>query len=186
MSRSAVLIIDAQVGAFNFPPEMYRGKETLSSINRLTALARSHSIPVIFIQHTGPEGSPMAHSSAPWQLHPDLVVESEDIAIQKTAGDSFHETRLHSTLQELNVKQIFLGGYATELCVDTTARRAAVLGYKTTLVADAHTTKNRPNLSAEQIIAHHHWVLPNIACPGNQISVNDIDELVREFGAAGA
>lgn len=177
MAKSAILVIDAQVGPFSFPPEMYRAEETLAAINRLTQIARSHSMPVIFIQHIGPEGSPMAPGSPAWQVHPALLARHDDLYINKTHGDAFHNTDLQATLDNLEITTLYLSGYATELCVDTTARRASVLGYKTILVSDAHTTKNRPSLQADQIIAHHHWVLSNVACPGNQIIVNSTNEI---------
>jgi len=179
----AVLIIDAQVAPFTGSPKVHHGKETLANINRLAELARSHSMNVIFIQHNGPEGSPMEPLSDGWQLHHRLKMTGTDLLVRKTASDAFHDTELDSILSDLSIKELYLAGYATELCVDTTARRAASLGYKTTLVADAHTTRNRPSLDAEHIITHHQWVLSNLVCPGNPISVKSIDELEHEFGA---
>jgi nicotinamidase-related amidase len=40
------------------------------------------------------------------------------------------------------VSRLYVTGCLTELCVDTTCRRAIGLGFATTLVADGHTTED--------------------------------------------
>lgn len=45
------------------------------------------------------------------------------------------------------------------MCIDTTCRRAFSLGYKVTLVSDAHSTWNSQVITAQQIINHHNSVL---------------------------
>ncbi|WP_437578615.1 isochorismatase family protein [Sorangium sp. So ce887] len=51
------------------------------------------------------------------------------------------------------------GGCKTELCVDTTCRRAVTLGFGVTLAADAHGTSDSPALTAAAIVAHHNRLL---------------------------
>ena len=62
---------------------------------------------------------------------------------------------------------LFVCGFATEFCVDTTVRAAASRGMDIVVLSDAHTTSNRPHLDAESIIAHHNWVWSNMAVPAN-------------------
>jgi len=45
-------------------------------------------------------------------------------------------------------------GAQTEVCVDTTCRRAFSLGFEVTLVSDGHSTWDNATLSADQIIRH--------------------------------
>jgi len=52
-----------------------------------------------------------------------------------------------------------LAGIQSDLCVDTTCRRAYSLGYKVTLVKDAHSTWNTNELIAVQIINHHNNIM---------------------------
>lgn len=177
----ALILIDAQVGPFTLGPAMYRGETLLKVLNQVAAMARSHGIPVIWVQHDGPEGSPMVPFTPNWELHPDLEVLESDHRVRKTASDAFHDSSLQALLTELGVTEVYIGGYATELCVDTTVRRAASLGYKTTLVADAHSTKDRPFLDAAHIIPHEHWVLSNVVCPGNSITVRESQEIEQEW-----
>ena len=60
-------------------------------------------------------------------------------------------------------------GMHTEFCVDTTTRLALAAGYPVVLIADAHTTDDKPHLSAEQIIRHHNETLTNITSFGPRV-----------------
>ena len=62
--------------------------------------------------------------------------------------------------------RIVLVGAQTEYCVDTTARRAASLGYDVDLAADGHATSENGVLSRDQIIEHHNQTLANLAVEG--------------------
>ncbi|HTO61462.1 MAG TPA: isochorismatase family protein, partial [Bradyrhizobium sp.] len=54
---------------------------------------------------------------------------------------------------------LIITGMQTEYCVDTACRAAAALGYKVSLVEDAHTTFDSKALPAERIVAHHNATL---------------------------
>jgi nicotinamidase-related amidase len=49
--------------------------------------------------------------------------------------------------------------------VDTTVRSALGRGYATIVPSDGHTTADRPHLSAEKIIAHHHAIWSDFIAP---------------------
>ncbi len=57
------------------------------------------------------------------------------------------------------IRQLVVAGIQTELYVDTTYRRAFSLGYDVIVAKDAHSTWNRGNLTATEIIEHHNDVL---------------------------
>ncbi|MGI9449161.1 MAG: isochorismatase family protein, partial [Geminicoccaceae bacterium] len=62
-------------------------------------------------------------------------------------------------LDALGVDSLIVVGNQTEFCVDTTCRHACSHGYKVTLLKDAHSTWNSDYLTAQQIIAHHNFIL---------------------------
>ncbi|MBV9330399.1 MAG: isochorismatase family protein [Alphaproteobacteria bacterium] len=64
-----------------------------------------------------------------------------------------------SLAQVFRNRRLIVCGMQTEYCVDTTVRAAHALGYKVTLVSDAHSTGNTQALSAGDIIAHHNLTL---------------------------
>jgi nicotinamidase-related amidase len=105
-----------------------------------------------------------------------------DILVSKSVGDSFHETPLKTHLERLGIDRLLICGYATEFCVNTGARRAALFGYQTTVVSDIHTTQHTSDLTPEQIVAHYNHVWAHSSLSGNRISVRLLaDVLATEF-----
>lgn len=166
----ALLVIDVQHGLFAPEPQPANASHVLSRINGLAAGARQEGVPVIFVQHEAGTGDHFRHGSAAWALHSQLEVAAGDLVSRKTTPDSFHLTDLDETLKGRGVSHLVICGYATEFCVDTTIRRAAALGYDITLVADAHTTHDKPHAPATVIVGHHNATLPNIRSFGVAIA----------------
>lgn len=104
-------------------------------------------------------------ASPRWQLHRRSAPEGHDSRVRKTACDSFLDTELGFLLAEQPVDRLLVCGCATDFCVDTTLRSAAARGFEVVAVTDAHTTADRPHLSAEQIIEHHHWMWRHLSLP---------------------
>jgi nicotinamidase-related amidase len=156
---TALLVIDVQNGMFAEDDPVYQGAELLATIGDLLAKARAADAAVIYVQHNGGPGHPLEPDSAGWPIHPAIAPAAGEPVIGKTTPDSFHETRLQAELEARGVVKLVVAGIQTEICVDTTCRRAASLGYQTTLVRDAHSTWDSRTLSAVQIIAHHNDTL---------------------------
>lgn len=97
-------------------------------------------------------------------------------------SDAFHDTPLAAQLDGHGIRSVLICGYATEFCVDAAARRAALLGYRTSVVSDLHTTNERTHLSAAQIVAHHQFVWENSTLSGNAVTPRPLAEvLATEF-----
>lgn len=158
--RAALLVIDVQRAFFSAVPAPVRADEIIARINRLSARARARGVPVIIVQHE--EASEVPHGSVGWQLDERLAVLPDDLHVRKTTPDSFHNTGLQRLLLGFDVNNIVLCGYASEFCVDTTARHALALGFSVTIAEDAHTTEDKPHLRADQIIEHHNRTLAGI------------------------
>ncbi len=67
--------------------------------------------------------------------------------------------------------------YATEFCVDTTVRSAAVLGYHVWAPEDGHTTSDRPHLPAEKVIQHHNYIWSEFIGARGAINTTPMAEL---------
>jgi len=166
--KAALLIIDVQRGIFEADPPPADAAAIIDRINQLAAAARSRAIPVIILQHEGEEPVTV-HGSPAWELDPRLRAMPGDIRIRKTTPDSFLGTPLLELLRERGIEEVVVCGYASEFCVDTTVRRAASLGFSVTIAGDAHTTNERPAMSAAMIRAHHNEILPEITSFGPRI-----------------
>ncbi|HGE6127184.1 TPA: cysteine hydrolase family protein [Vibrio cholerae] len=174
--KSAVLVIDVQSILFDPEPRPFESQLVLEKINAVTESARSYSIPVIFIQHEQPNTG-IEYGSDGWKLQASLVIESSDLFVRKTTPDSFLHTNLEKVLKALEVERVLLCGYASEFCVDTTARRAAGLGYHVTLIADVHTTHDKMHATGAEIRKHHNSTLPNISSFGVKIEAIPFDSI---------
>ncbi len=54
--RSALLIIDMQVGLFHGPQQPWQGDQVLARITALIGQAREARAPIFALRHTGPQG----------------------------------------------------------------------------------------------------------------------------------
>jgi len=160
MPDTALLIIDVQLGVVAGELRAVRLNAVLDNLNLAIAKARQRHYPVIFIQH---EDQELQRGSPAWQLHPKLACEPGDIRMDKRYGDSFCATDLAAHLAQAGISQLWIGGCATDFCVDSTLRNAVSRGYQVTVVSDAHTTLSAFALSAEHVIDHFNavWTATN-------------------------
>jgi nicotinamidase-related amidase len=156
---TALLIIDVQNLMFAPDNPAYDGEALLARLSALIAAARNAATPLIYVQHCDAEGSAMAHGTVGWEIHPAITPEAGDTIVQKRHPDAFHNTSLQGELEARGIRRLVAAGLQTELCVDTTCRRAFSLGYEVTLVSDGHSTWDTDLLSAAQVIAHHNRLL---------------------------
>ncbi len=156
---TALLVIDVQNGMFAEDHPVYQGEQLLATISDLVAKARATQVPVIYVQHNGGPGHPLEPGSAGFPIHSAIAPAAGEPVIGKATPDAFHETTLQAELAARGIVKLVVAGIQTEICVDTTCRRASSLGYQTTLVRDAHSTWDSRTLSAAQIIAHHNATL---------------------------
>jgi len=154
---TALLIIDVQNAMFEDSDPVYRGQELLANLQTLLSKARAKDVPVIFVQHNDDKG--LRRGTLDWEVHSAIEPKKEDIRIYKETPDSFYKTNLEEVLKQRNIKKLCISGIQSEVCVDTTTRRAFSLGYGITLMTDAHSTWDRGDLTAENIINHHNDVL---------------------------
>ena len=164
----ALLIIDVQEGICHGKYGGFEADRVIANINSVSERMRQIGGLVVVIQHESPSGL-LAHGSPSWQLAEGLLTRPADVMIRKTATDSFHDTTLHSILQQHGIKHLIVCGLQSEFCVDTTTRRALTLGYSVTLIADGHTTMDNGVLKAGQISAHHNETLTNITSFGPSV-----------------
>jgi nicotinamidase-related amidase len=156
-----LLVVDMQEGLLCGGPK-HDLLAVVERINRLALRIRQSRGSVFFVQHAGPVGDEFEPLTPGWQILSTIKTEPCDRVVSKTLNDPFFKTSLQSHLAELRPERVLVAGWATDLCVDATVRSAAALGFKVVAVADCHTVSDRPHLSADKIINHHHWVWANL------------------------
>ncbi len=175
----ALLIIDYQRAVFLGSPPAYRAEEVADTLRTLAVRARTRGMPVLFLRHCE-AGTTWDKTSPGWQFPEQLLPERGDEVIDKLSCDGFRDTGLSDILRARSIERLFIGGYATEFCVDTTIRAAASRAIHVVVVSDAHTTRERAHLPARDIIAHHNWVWSNMTNPGYPIAVCPAAQLISE------
>lgn len=174
---TALLIIDAQVGLFEGNERAVRSESVIANLNTAIEKANTLNMPIIFIQHDGPADSPFAPHSEGWQIHPALARSAADIVIRKTVGDSFYAPALNEHLKALGVQRLWIGGAATDFCIDTAVRTALSHDYEVTVIADGHSCRDRPVIKGETVIAHFNWVWSEMIEAPKTLRVQTVAEL---------
>jgi nicotinamidase-related amidase len=154
----ALLIIDMQNVLFTPKTPRYDAEKVVGRINQLSEKFRASGLSVIFIQHDGSKEKYCYPGSKEWEILDELVRRPGDEVISKQANDSFYQTRLHQFLQMNNISELVITGCATDFCVDSAVKSALAHDYNVTVMADAHTTADRPHLPAAKIIEHYNWI----------------------------
>ena len=144
MSHTALIILDAQVNMLTGTSAVFKANEFLSRFKTLTDQARNQRVPVFFILNDGGPGDPDEPGTPGWYLHPELGIISGDIVLSKHTPDAFMGTQLYEILEENEITHLVIAGIQTELCILASCKRANDLGYRVTLVSDAHTTFDFP------------------------------------------
>lgn len=175
--KKALLIIDMQKGSFTPKTPRFDTEGVVKRINSLSASFRKQKDPVIYIQHDGLKSGQFEKGSEEWEILGELEIEPTDLIIDKYANDAFYHSQLQETLNSSKVDHLFITGCATDFCVESTVQSALVKGFNITIVADAHTTGERPHLKAIQVIDHYNWVWKNMMPTTGSIQVVNFEDV---------
>lgn len=172
--KKALLIIDMQVMPFVWKDyggkALYQEAALVANTRLLIEKARRTQSPIFYIMYTEPEGPRSLHQPL-WKVIDLIEPAPEDFLVIKYHADSFYETDLHTLLENNGVESLVMCGVQTEYCVDTTVKSAYSHGYQVELASDCTSTFDSDELTAEQILRHHHHILQQFASilPSEQI-----------------
>jgi nicotinamidase-related amidase len=177
---TALLVIDMQNATVAMA---HRATETVAAIAGLGERARAAGVPVVTVRQ---RDAGMVPGTEGWRVVPELAPREGEPVVDKTTPDSFLDTGLDAILTALGVTEVIVTGFATEVCVDTTARQALSRGYDLVVVADGHTTSVRTEedidlVPADRSIAQYNAIYRMIGWPGRRIRVRAAADV--DFGA---
>jgi len=179
--NKALLIIDMQKGSFTEETPRFDTAGVVRRINELSSKFRKLNLPVIFIQHDGTGTGEFEKNTWQWELLDGLNVEPADSFVDKYANDVFYNSKLQSRLSELNITELIITGCATDFCVESTIQSALTKDFDITVVSDGHTTGERPNLTAKQVIEHYNWVWQNMIPTKGKIGVESFKNTINQL-----
>ncbi len=132
----------------------------IPNISKLIAHFRTHTRPVLFstMASKTPNGGDLPthlrlmnerakktigepwipHQKSEWaKIVAPLTPHDDDVIINKTTYSCFTSTGLDVMLRNMQVSALIIAGVVTNRCVETTARNATDMGYRTLMVDDA-------------------------------------------------
>ncbi len=158
-SRTALLVVDLQ-NIFvegHDPISAPEGPLVVQRMNDLAAVCRRVGIPVIYTAHALRKDlsniGQLEHIFPPMKthnlitsgtetagIHKGFLIETGDIYLEKPRFGSFTGTDLNLILRGKGIDTVIIGGIATNICCETTAREANHLEYKVVFLSDGTTS----------------------------------------------
>jgi nicotinamidase-related amidase len=183
VNKDALIIIDAQqeyfapIGKVVLPD----GPQALGGIRRALEWARARGVPVIHVVHESrrPGAAIFVPGTPALEIRSEVAPAPGEAIITKHLPGSFTGTPLEQLLRERGIERVIVTGFMTQMCVDTTARQAAHLGFQVAVLADACAAKavTGPDgvaISADQVHRTHLGSLQ-----GFLADITTIDQLTR-------
>ncbi|MFM6966070.1 MAG: cysteine hydrolase family protein, partial [Rhodoluna sp.] len=136
----ALLLIDIQNDYFSGGKmELVGAVAAAENAARVQRRFRGLGLPVIHVQHiaTSPSATFFLPETYGAEIHDLVAPVGNEVKITKHFPNSFRETKLQQTLDELGVTELTVVGMMTHMCIDTTVRAASEAGFTVTLVGDA-------------------------------------------------
>lgn len=166
--RTALLNVDMQnCFVHDSPIAAPDGLLVLERMNRLGVSCRRAGILII---HTSivmradgsnlgimAEFSPAARDgilnkgAASAELHSGLVLGPHDLFLQKPRFGAFYDTDLELILHQREIDTVIIGGLATNVCCETTAREAAIRDFRVFFLSDGTATGDMNGVSAAEL-----------------------------------
>ena len=138
LDRAVLLPIDMQ-RAFDAPPWPRRWNDQVDA-NGLALLDawRGAGRPIIHVRHDSVQpGSSLAPGSAGNAFRPGFEPRAGEPLLTKSVNSAFIGTDLDLRLKRLGAKHVVTFGISTDMCVSTTVRTGANMGWDMILVPDA-------------------------------------------------
>jgi nicotinamidase-related amidase len=137
-ANAVLLPVDMQQ-AFDSPswPRRWNGAVDRNGQTILGAW-RSRGLPVIHVRHDSvTPGSTLAPGQPGNAFRPGFEPRDGEPLVSKSVNAAFIGTDLDLRLKRLGVRKVVVFGITTDMCVSTTVRTGANLGYEMILVEDA-------------------------------------------------
>ena len=153
-NKTAVIIIDFQVGSLGFFPKEVESGLILRA-NQVSAAARQKGIPVIFLRFQKAERTPDTG------LHPQLVVQPGELVLTKKKSSPFSTTDLDKRMKKRGIDTLVILGVYTGGAVLSTVKWAAEMDYRMFVLSDccAERDEEVQRVLMEKVLTHKTTVL---------------------------
>ena len=134
--KEALIIIDVQN---DFCNGISGGKEVIKPLNRIINFAKEKDWLIVASRDWHLNGNHCIRNTEGAKFSSDLLIDKNTIIISKESYSAFNNEgeSLNIILRENNVKNVYIGGLATDFCVRNTAIDSVKNGYNTYIIWDA-------------------------------------------------
>lgn len=150
--KTALVLIDLQHGVTGMPTAPYTSAQVLEKSSALAESFRGKGAPVVYVHVNfadflqlpvdaslrDPNAAPPPANAS--EIVPEAGMQEGDLLITKRHWGAFAGTELEAELKKRGVDTVVLGGIATNIGVESTARQGTGLGFAFVIVEDACTT----------------------------------------------
>lgn len=138
MPHPALLIIDMQRGMANPAAGARNNPGAEQMIAMLLAAWRKANAPIVHVRHISrTPGSPFWPGQPGVEFQPELAPLETEHVVEKNVPDAFIHTGLERWLHSRGIDRVLIVGVSTNNSVESTARTAGNLGFKTWVASDA-------------------------------------------------
>jgi nicotinamidase-related amidase len=141
---TALLLIDLQNDYFEGGAMTLDGADAaVANAARLLADFRARGLPVVHVRHVSTRAGAtfFLPGTRGAEIHAAVTPREGETLVVKHFPNAFRETSLEATLRERGVARLAFAGMMTHMCVDTSTRAAADMGFACTLAHDACATR---------------------------------------------
>ena len=155
-ARTALIPIDVQQG-FDHPGWPKRNNPAMEANGqRLLAAWRATGWPLIHVRHDSIHAESSLRPGQPGNaFRPGFEPRDGEPVVGKSVNAALIGTDLDLRLRRLGVTRVVLFGISTDMCVSTTARVAANMGYEVVVVGDACACFELDGIAADDIHRAH-------------------------------
>lgn len=161
----ALLIIDMQVGMTWPEPAVRNNHQAEAVIAGLLKAWRLRNEPVVHVRHMSrTPGSPFWPGQPGVEFQPELAPLPHEHVVEKNVPDAFVNTGLERWLHARGESALVIVGVSTNNSVESTARTAGNLGFKTYVVSDGTFAFEKTDFSGDKRSAEevHAMALGNL------------------------
>jgi len=142
---TALVLIDLQNDYFpGGAMELVGADAAVGRAAALLAAFRRRSLPIFHVRHIAkrPGATFFVPGTAGADIHPSVAPAAGEAVLTKHFPNAFRETTLLESLRGVEAGSLVVAGMMTHMCVDTSVRAAADLGFACSLAHDACATRD--------------------------------------------
>lgn len=153
----ALLLVDIQNDYFpGGAMEVVGAAAAAAHASTVLSAFRARALPVVHIQHIAarPGATFFLPETAGADIHASVSPRPNEPVFQKHFPNSFRQTPLLEHLRSKGIARLAIVGMMTHMCIDTTTRAAADLGFSCVLCHDACATRSL-SFNGVEVAAEH-------------------------------